>query len=79
MKHFPVVHTAFCQHWCKSPGGRDLGLPFKLAPHSFNLALTAKEKKQDGENNGSIEQIQKSVPKFKGRDKSQGEMSKKLC
>lgn len=52
MKHFPMVHTAFCQRWCKSPGGRDLGLPFKLAPRSFNLVLTAKGEKKERKQGG---------------------------
>lgn len=60
MKHFPAVHTAFCQHWCKSPGGRDPGLPFKLMPRSFNLVRTTEgEKKEVKEKTrGSAEQTQ---------------------
>lgn len=49
MKHFPAVHTAFCQHWCKSPGGRDPGLPFKLMPRSFNLVRTTEGERKKKE------------------------------
>lgn len=52
IKHFPIVHKGSCHGWCKSPGGRDLGLPFKLAPRSFNLVPTTKGKKETGRMRG---------------------------
>lgn len=67
MKHFPAVHTAFCQHWCKSPGGRDPGLPFKLMPCSFNLVRTTegeKRRRSERENKRECRKNTKCIPKF---------------
>lgn len=45
----------------ESPGGRDLGLPFKLAPRSFNLVLTTKGEKETEGTRGGRGQIRKCI------------------